>query len=127
MVGVMPIGGIPLAVINCANFRASAKAQTCTLGLSPSVHDCLACGQRVPLVALEMPTAPTVRRRWRGLGDAVAALVRVLFLGRVDVARRIAATVEGAAATPGKPGVSGGCGCKRRQDALNRAIPFGKD
>ena len=127
MVGIMPIGAIPLAVINCANFRASAKAQACTLGLSPSVRDCLACGQRVPLVALEMPTAPTVRRRWRGLGDAVASLVRVLFLGRVDVARRIAATVEGAVATPGKPGVSGGCGCKRRQDALNRAIPFGKD
>ena len=125
MVGVLPIGGIPLAVINCANFRASAKAQTCVLGLSPSVHDCLSCVRRVPLVALDMPTETPARRRWRGLGDAVAWLVRVVFLGRVDVAQRIAAKVE-RKATPGKPGGSGGCGCKARQEALNRAIPFGK-
>ena len=125
MVGVLPIGGIPLAVINCANFRASAKAQTCALGLSPSVHDCLSCVRRVPLVALDMPTAPPPCRRWRGLGDAVAWLVRVMFLGRVDVAQRLAAKVE-RKATPGKLGASGGCGCKARQEALNRAIPFGK-
>lgn len=133
MVGVMPIGGIPLAVINCANFRASAKAQTCALGLSPSVHDCLSCVRRVPLVALDMPTAPPPYRRWRGLGDAVAWLVRVVFLGRVDVAERLAARAQAVfsrrrivQSAPGKPGVSGGCGCKARQEALNRAIPFGK-
>lgn len=95
----------------------------CTLGLyggKPSPGVCRQCS--------------SYSGSWRGAGDAVRAIVRILFLGRVDIAERIAARVESASgkrkdseSAPVIPGVSGGCGCKRRQDALNRAIPFGKD
>lgn len=119
-----------LQVVNCANWRSDGTSPSCALGLPTALKECAACKSRVPLVAFpvgspaSMPQPiPAMRRRWRGLGDAVAALIRVLFLGRVDIAQRLAAKVE-RKATPGKPGASGGCGCKQRQAALNRAIPF---
>lgn len=96
----------------------------CTLGLyggKPSPGVCRQCASyRGPL---------------RGAGDAVRAIVRVLFVGRTDIAERIAERIESmrkphrkSPSIPVIPGVPArGCGCKRRQDALNRAIPFGKD
>ena len=76
---------------------------------------------------------PSYRGRWRGAGDAVRSLVRILFLGRLDIAERLAGRVEALCSrrrrevsvslptTPRRP-----CGCKARQQALNRALPFGK-
>ena len=68
----------------------------------------------------------------RGLGDVVRACVRVLFLGRLDLAERLAGRVEALwsrrrpqASTPAIPGARRPCGCKARQQALNRALPFG--
>lgn len=46
------------------------------------------------------------QRRFRGLGDVLAALFR-----RTGIERAVKAT--------GKP-----CRCKQRQEALNRAVPF---
>lgn len=70
---------------------------------------------------------------WRGAGDAVRAVVRVLFLGRIDIAERLAARAEAllsrrriSASAPDYSGVpSRGCGCKQRQAALNRVLRFG--
>ena len=68
---------------------------------------------------------------WRGAGDAVRSLVRILFLGRLDVAERLAASFEEAwdRARRRKPirttgGDGGGCGCKARQRRLNELLPF---
>ena len=95
----------------------------CTLGLyggKPSPGVCRQCA--------------SYRGSWRGAGDAVRAIVRVLFVGRTDIAERIAERIESmrkphrkSPSIPVIRGVSGGCGCKRRQDAMNRAIPFVKD
>lgn len=124
-----------LQVISCANWRTDGTVQSCAIGLVAGLEQCAQCKSRVPLVAIPMdssarmpPPVPahSARRRWRGMGDAVAALIRVLFLGRVDIAQRIAAKVE-RQVTPEKPGASGGCGCKQRQAALNRAIPFDRN
>ncbi len=134
VVGVMPVGRHPLPVINCAKFRASGDVVSCMLGLSPSVSACLSCDSRIPLVTVAMPAPMSQpRRQMRGLGDLVAACVRVLFLGRADIAERVAARVQALwsrrrnpPSAPGYPGVPvRGCGCKQRQEALNRAIPFG--
>lgn len=133
VVGVMPVGNRALPVINCAKFRASGDAVSCMLGMSPSVSACLSCDSRIPLVTVAMPAPISQpRRRMRGLGDLVAACVRVLFLGRVDIAERLAERVQALwrrrRNQPSAPGYSGvparGCGCKQRQAALNRAIPF---
>ena len=60
-----------------------------------------------PLVALDLPPAQAHRRPWRGLGDAVAALIRFL---RLDKAVGL------------KPG---GCaGCDSRVAWLNAKVPF---
>jgi hypothetical protein len=92
----------------------------CTLGLyggRPSPGVCRQC--------------PSYRGPWRGAGDAVRALVRILFLGRTDIAERLAGRVEALwrrpredvsvrlPTTPRRP-----CGCKGRQQALNRYLPF---
>ena len=132
VVGVMPVGNRALPVINCAHYRATGTVESCAAGLSPSVSACLSCDSRIPLVTVAMPAPmPQPRRRMRGLGDLVAACVRVLFLGRVDIAERLAARAQALfsrrrirTSAPAYPGVSGGCGCKQRQAALNRAIPF---
>lgn len=59
------------------------------------------------------------------------SLVRMLFLGRLDVAERLAAAFEEAwdRARRRKPiriygGDDGGCGCKARQQRLNELLPF---
>lgn len=94
----------------------------CTLGLyggRPSPGVCRVC--------------PSYRGPWRGAGDAVRALVRVAFLGRLDVAERLAARVEALlrrrsdpVPAPGNAGAKRPCGCKARQQALNRHLPLGK-
>ena len=67
----------------------------------------------------------------RGLGDAVRACVRVLFLGRLDIAERLAGRVEAlwsrrriGTSAPAYPGAKRPCGCKARQRALNDLLPF---
>ena len=111
LLGSHSVNGIPLTVINCTRWRAPEGKPTCSVLPNPSVVDCAECAYRKPIVG---------KHRLRGLGDLVAAIVRVVCLGRPHVAHRAAQAVA-----PGKPGVSGGCGCKQRQAALNRAIPFG--
>jgi len=104
-------------VVTCRHYRNG-----CTLGLyggRPSPGVCRIC--------------PSYRGPWRGAGDAVRSLVRILFLGRLDIAERLAARIGGLFRrrpaphpAPGKPGVGKPCGCKQRQAALNRAIPFNR-
>lgn len=98
----------------------------CTLGLyggRPSPGVCRRC--------------TSYRGPWRGAGDAVRSLVRILFLGRLDVAERLAERVEALweaarrrgkrhALTVVKAAKPGGCGCKARQARLNDLLPFGK-
>ena len=94
----------------------------CTLGLyggKPSPGVCRIC--------------PSYRGAPRGLGDLVRACVRVLFLGRLDVAERLAGRVEALwsrrrpqASTPAIPGAGRPCGCKARQQRLNALLPFGE-
>lgn len=56
------------------------------------------------------PPAPT---RWKGLGDAVHAVLKAV---------GVVALVERRTAQTGKP-----CGCAQRREALNRAVPFSSD
>ena len=101
--------------MTCRHYRNG-----CTLGLyggRPSPGVCRQC--------------PSYRGPWRGAGDAVRSLVRILFLGRTDIAERLAGRVEALwrrpredvsvrlPTTPRRP-----CGCKARQRALNRYLPF---
>ena len=101
--------------MTCRHYRNG-----CTLGLyggRPSPGVCRQC--------------PSYRGPWRGAGDAVRAFVRILFLGRTDLAERLAGRVEALwrrpredvsvrlPTTPRRP-----CGCKARQRALNRYLPF---
>lgn len=65
------------------------------------------------------------------MGDAVRSIVRIAFLGRTDIAERIAGWVEAhwrerkeRGSLPLPIAKERGCGCKARQQALNRAIPF---
>ena len=94
----------------------------CTLGLyggRPSPGVCRRC--------------TSYRGPWRGAGDAVRSLVRLLFLGRLDIAERLAGRVEALwEARRRKASVSlpvaqsRPCGCKARQQRLNDLLPFGK-
>ena len=103
--------------MTCRHYRNG-----CTLGLyvgRPSPGVCRQC--------------PSYRGPWRGAGDAMRSLIRILFLGRTDIAERLAGRVEALwrprrradpvsiPTTPRRP-----CGCKGRQQALNRLLPFGK-
>ena len=102
--------------MTCRHYRNG-----CTLGLyggKPSPGVCRQC--------------PSYSGPPRGLGDVVRACVRVAFLGRLDIAERLAGRVEALwgrrrnqAPTPAIPGAKRPCGCKARQQALNRALPFG--
>ena len=102
--------------MTCRHYRNG-----CTLGLyggRPSPGVCRRC--------------PSYRGPWRGLGDAVRACIRVAFLGRLDIAERLAARVEAlwsrrriGTSAPAYPGVPArGCGCKARQQRLNALLPF---
>lgn len=92
----------------------------CSLGLyggHPSPGVCARC--------------TSYRGRWRGLGDAVRAFVRILFLGRLDIAQRLAGRAEALwsryrfrASVPVIPGADRPCGCKARQQRLNQLLPF---
>jgi hypothetical protein len=101
--------------MTCKHWRGG-----CTIGLyggRPSPGVCKQC--------------PSYRGPWRGAGDVVRALVRILFLGRTDIAERLAGRVEALwrrpredvsvrlPTTPRRP-----CGCKARQRSLNRHLPF---
>ena len=103
--------------MSCRHYRDG-----CTLGLyggRPSPGVCRQC--------------PSYRGSWRGMGDAVRSLARILFLGRLDIAERLAGRVEALwsrrrekvsvtlPTTPRRP-----CGCKGRQQRLNALLPFGK-
>jgi len=116
--------GQPVPLVNCARYRVEACAVRCTKFGSVDLGRCSSCAMRTPIVRPD-------RAVWRGAGDAVRSLVRVLFLGRLDLAERLAARVEGLfarpqpkAPAPENPGARKPCGCKSRQQALNRAIPF---
>ena len=94
----------------------------CSLGLyggRPSPGVCRVC--------------PSYRGAWRGAGDFVRALARVLFLGRLDLAERLAGRVEALwrhRRTTALPVLGDAqrrpCGCKARQLRLNALLPFGK-
>jgi len=116
--------GQPLAIENCTRFRTWKCGRHCALFGELKDGQCASCGLREPILT----DLPSTRR---GLGDVVAMAVTILFLGRSDLAERLAARIEGLFRrrpapdpAPGKPGVRKPCGCKQRQAALNRAIPF---
>lgn len=126
-IAVITCNGKPMALENCAHVRLSQCKATCAIFGTIAEGQCASCGLRQPILS-DSP------HRMRGLGDLVAAAVTLLFLGRSHIAYRIAGRVEGwlgirreAAAAPDaprKPRAARGCGCKARQAALNRAIPF---
>lgn len=60
--------------------------------------------------ASRLSPPPAELKRWRGLGDLLHALFRML---------GIVSFVERRSAQTGKP-----CGCAARREALNRAVPF---
>lgn len=124
LLGSHSVNGIPLTVINCTRWRAPEGKPTCSVLPNPSVVDCAGCAYRNPIVG---------RHRLRGLGDLVAAFVPILTFGHVGTLQRLVAHLRASfsrrrisASAPAYPGVPArGCGCKQRQAALNRAIPFG--
>ena len=59
------------------------------------------------------PPPPPPPSRWKGLGDAVHAVLKAV---------GVVALVERRTAQTGKP-----CGCAARREALNRAVPFPTD
>ena len=101
--------------MTCRHYRNG-----CTLGLyggRPSPGVCRQC--------------PSYSGPPRGFGDLVRACVRVLFLGRLDLAERLAARVEALwslrspqTSAPVIPGAKPQCGCKARQRRLNQLLPF---
>ena len=113
--------GKPLQVANCTRWRATDCAPRCTRYGAIDGTRCQSCPIRRPVMGEPM----------RGLGDLVAACIRVAFLGRLDIAERLAGRVRALCSrrridtsTPAYPGVSGGCGCKARQQRLNQLLPF---
>lgn len=56
------------------------------------------------------PPPPPAPSRWKGLGDAVHAVLKAV---------GVVALVERRTAQTGR-----GCGCAARREALNRAVPF---
>jgi len=118
MIGAHACGNMPLTVINCRRWRAQDCKATCAARPSgPTVLQCAECPVRLPIVG---------RARLRGLGDLVAWAVFLLFLRRLDIAERTGAWVARKAPSMPMPVRGTGCGCKARQEALNRAIPFGQ-
>lgn len=59
------------------------------------------------------PPKPEPPRRWRGLGDALHAVLRAVGVVKF---------VEARTKATGKP-----CGCAARREALNKAVPFSSD
>ena len=113
--------GKPLHVANCTRWRGTDCSARCTRYGAIDGTRCMSCPVRRPIMD----------ERLRGLGDLVRACVRVLFLGRLDIAERLAGRVEALwsrrrnqAPTPAIPGAKRPCGCKARQRALNDLLPF---
>ncbi len=116
MLGAHACGDMPLTVINCRRWRARDCKATCAARPSgPTVLQCAECPVRLPIVG---------RARLRGMGDLVAWLVFLVFLRRLDIAERVGAWAARKAPASPASGRRKGCGCKARQEALNRAIPF---
>jgi hypothetical protein len=102
---------------------------SCALGYQAGISQCSKCKWRTPLVVISLPAVQP--HRMRGLGDLIHRIVRILFLGRTDLAERLAGRVEALwrprrradpvsiPTTPRRP-----CGCQARREALNRALPF---
>ena len=127
LLGAMPAAGGLLHVVNCANYRNDGTAMSCAIGLPAGLSRCAACADRLPLVSLTLGGAPAQSPQgMRGAGDVVERMARLAFLGRLDIAQRLAAWVEGMLPSRRRPesGKRRGCGCKARKEALNRAIPF---
>lgn len=118
--------GKSLHVANCTRWRADGCLARCTKFGKLSKDQCATCAIRVPVMRFEPAGI-------RGLGDLVQRMVRILFLGRLDIAERLAGRVEALwEARRRKASVSlpvaqsRPCGCKARQQALNDLLPFGK-
>ena len=107
-------GDIHLGIIDCKSWRIRTNEPVCSLGLDLS--KCSECPSRTsrdgnitdpPLFIIEgrpdsNSSAPSVepsKPRMRGLGDVIAAATKAV-------------------------GIAPCGGCKKRQDALNAAIPF---
>ena len=113
-----------LVVINCRRWRERNCVGCCIARPhGVTIDGCRECAIRKPIAG---------RNPLRGVGDIVTYAVFVLFLGRLDIAERLAARAEALWArararkdTPANPGAKGGCGCKARQQKLNAALPFG--
>jgi hypothetical protein len=118
--------GKSLEIANCTRWRADGCVARCTKYGTIRPGQCAACKIRRPVMG--KPAEPM-----RGLGDLVARIIRILFLGRLDIAERLAGRVEALwsrrrpdvsvslPTTPRRP-----CGCKGRQQRLNDLLPFGK-
>jgi len=118
--------GRNLEVANCTRWRAEGCSARCTAlgGISPG--QCARCSIRRPIMG-------QAKRLMRGAGDLVQAIVRILFLGRLDIAERLAGRVEALwsrrrrEVSVSLPTTSRHpCGCKARQQRLNALLPFGK-
>lgn len=119
---VILCNGKPLTVANCTRWRATDCASRCTKFGPIDATRCASCAMRRPVMG---------EHRMRGLGDLVRACVRVLFLGRIDIAERLAGRVEAMwsrrrteTSIPVIPGAKRPCGCKARQRTLNQLLPF---
>jgi hypothetical protein len=98
------VNGIELAVVDCLHWSPSGGNPECLAG-----HDLSQCGScsfrkerpQVRSQNLVPHTRDQQRNRIRGLGDLIAAGTRAV-------------------------GIRPCGGCKKRQEALNRMVPFGK-
>jgi hypothetical protein len=117
----MSCNGTPLRLHNCTRLRVESCALRCTLLGSVSDSQCAACPVRTPIMSMGRAD----KRRIRGLGDLVELCIWALFLGRLDIAQRLASGI-GRLLGAGRHAQAQrkGCGCKARKQALNRAIPF---
>lgn len=116
--------GTPISLHNCTRLRIVACQPRCTLFGKVSDSQCRSCPSRDPILVMRAGRKPAGPR---GLGDVVEACIRWAFMGRIDVAHRLAAFVERLLPSRRRPEPEQpkrGCGCKRRQAALNAAIPF---
>lgn len=126
---VFPNGTGTLAVVNCGSYRTDGQQMSCALGYEAGIDRCSRCKWRTPLVSIGLPVPKP--ERMRGLGDLIHRIVGILFLGRVDIAERLAGHVEALCrlrrrrdpvALPDAPRRP--CGCNSRREALNSALPF---
>ena len=126
--------GKEMAVPNCTRWRSDLCDPRCTIFGKVSRQRCESCSIRVPVVRLH-------RERIRGLGDLVHLAIKVAFLGRTDIAERLAERAgrlvgrapqqvqkapQDQAQQQGNQEGHKGCGCGARRERLNSLLPFGK-